>query len=68
MASTVDSTFTSMTSSDPTEKLHYPFQVTYDTREYATGLINKSCDKTISFTKSVVDGVVKMTKTMREKL
>jgi hypothetical protein len=68
MASTVASTFTSMTSSGPTEKLRYPFQVTYDTSAYAAGLINKSCDKTISFTKSGVDGVVKMTKPMREKL
>jgi hypothetical protein len=54
--------------SAPTEKLRYTFQVTYDTSAYAAGLINKSCDKTNSFTKSGVDGVVQMTKPMREKL
>ena len=68
MASTVASTFTAMTSSAPTEKLRYPFQVTYDTSAYAAGRINKSCDKTISFTKSGVDGVVKMIKPMSEKV
>jgi hypothetical protein len=57
-----------VTSSAPTEKLRYPFQVTYDTSAYAAGLINKSCDKTNSFTKSGVDEVVQMIKPMREKL